>query len=186
MRAFPRQAVGRHPRVCHARASQVITQPHLLPEPPFQEFMPAPRSSSLPAGLMSRGEATRRPSTGASRAKQVRSGWRRRSMREACSSSSGRSSPWHGEDYRTDHALPKRDRSCATDTETDRRWTEAFTGDRSPRSFADPWPARCRLVGFGRIAQMVEQLTLNQRVQGSSPCAPTKHFKGLALFSASR
>ena len=26
----------------------------------------------------------------------------------------------------------------------------------------------------GRIAQMVEQLTLNQRVQGSSPCAPTK------------
>ena len=28
----------------------------------------------------------------------------------------------------------------------------------------------------GRIAQMVEQLTLNQRVQGSSPCAPTKVF----------
>jgi hypothetical protein len=26
---------------------------------------------------------------------------------------------------------------------------------------------------FGRIAQLVEQLTLNQRVQGSSPCAPT-------------
>jgi hypothetical protein len=26
----------------------------------------------------------------------------------------------------------------------------------------------------GRIAQLVEQLTLNQRVQGSSPCAPTK------------
>ena len=25
----------------------------------------------------------------------------------------------------------------------------------------------------GRIAQVVEQLTLNQRVQGSSPCAPT-------------
>ena len=25
----------------------------------------------------------------------------------------------------------------------------------------------------GRIAQLVEQLTLNQRVQGSSPCAPT-------------
>ena len=26
---------------------------------------------------------------------------------------------------------------------------------------------------WGRIAQLVEQLTLNQRVQGSSPCAPT-------------
>src|SRR3989442_6519830 len=26
---------------------------------------------------------------------------------------------------------------------------------------------------FGRIAQLVEQLTLNQRVQGSSPCALT-------------
>src|SRR5438046_2750332 len=26
---------------------------------------------------------------------------------------------------------------------------------------------------IGRIAQLVEQLTLNQRVQGSSPCAPT-------------
>jgi hypothetical protein len=30
---------------------------------------------------------------------------------------------------------------------------------------------RSRLVGC--IAQLVEQLTLNQRVQGSSPCAPT-------------
>jgi len=26
---------------------------------------------------------------------------------------------------------------------------------------------------MGRIAQFVEQLTLSQRVQGSSPCAPT-------------
>jgi hypothetical protein len=32
----------------------------------------------------------------------------------------------------------------------------------------------------GRIAQLVEQLTLNQRVQGSSPCAPTNSFKDLA------
>jgi hypothetical protein len=29
----------------------------------------------------------------------------------------------------------------------------------------------------GRIAQLVEQLTLNQRVQGSSPCAPTIEIK---------
>ena len=31
----------------------------------------------------------------------------------------------------------------------------------------------------GRIAQLVEQLTLNQRVQGSNPCAPTNEIKGL-------
>src|SRR4029077_8530415 len=29
---------------------------------------------------------------------------------------------------------------------------------------------------FGRIAQLVEQLTLNQRVPGSSPGAPTKYI----------
>ena len=32
----------------------------------------------------------------------------------------------------------------------------------------------------GRIAQLVEQLTLNQRVHGSSPCAPTIKIKYLA------
>jgi hypothetical protein len=30
---------------------------------------------------------------------------------------------------------------------------------------------------FGRIAQLVEQLTLNQRVLGSSPSAPTNQIK---------
>jgi hypothetical protein len=33
---------------------------------------------------------------------------------------------------------------------------------------------------FGRIAQLVEQLTLNQRVPGSSPGAPTKQNNDLA------
>ena len=32
----------------------------------------------------------------------------------------------------------------------------------------------------GHIAELVEQLTLNQRVQGSSPCAPTNEIKDLA------
>ena len=32
----------------------------------------------------------------------------------------------------------------------------------------------------GRIAQVVEQLTLNQRVVGSSPTAPTKEINNLA------
>ena len=37
----------------------------------------------------------------------------------------------------------------------------------------------------GRIAQLVEQLTLNQRVHGSSPCAPTKfrEINGLEVHS---
>src|SRR5262252_4503981 len=37
---------------------------------------------------------------------------------------------------------------------------------------------------LGRIAQLVEQLTLNQRVQGSSPCAPTNKIKYLLAFWA--
>src|ERR1700730_7275009 len=35
----------------------------------------------------------------------------------------------------------------------------------------------------GRIAQLVEQMTLNHRVPGSSPGAPTKLFNGLADFA---
>ena len=34
----------------------------------------------------------------------------------------------------------------------------------------------------GRIAQLVEQLTLNQRVQGSNPCAPTNEINNLNDF----
>ena len=34
-------------------------------------------------------------------------------------------------------------------------------------------------LAAGRIAQLVEQLTLNQRVQGSNPCAPTNEIKDL-------
>src|SRR5271169_763159 len=36
--------------------------------------------------------------------------------------------------------------------------------------------AKAFRTGSGRIAQLVEQLTLNQRVAGSSPAAPTKAF----------
>src|SRR5262249_61187887 len=38
-------------------------------------------------------------------------------------------------------------------------------------------PARAKISG--RIAQLVEQLTLNQRVPGSSPGAPTNKIKDL-------
>jgi hypothetical protein len=56
--------------------------------------------------------------------------------------------------------------------------------DTSTRAFAGQWELAllqdAALAGrprrhFGRIAQLVEQLTLNQRVPGSSPGAPTKN-----------
>jgi hypothetical protein len=44
---------------------------------------------------------------------------------------------------------------------------------------------RCQLTAAkdrkGRIAQLVEQLTLNQRVVGSNPTAPTNNIKDLAV-----
>ena len=40
-------------------------------------------------------------------------------------------------------------------------------------------------VSFGRLAQMVEQLTLNQRVIGSIPIAPTNKFGGFQSFHLS-
>src|SRR5262245_55638126 len=42
------------------------------------------------------------------------------------------------------------------------------------RSAAGSFPATARLrFRYGRLAQLVEQLTLNQRVAGSSPASPT-------------
>ncbi len=35
-------------------------------------------------------------------------------------------------------------------------------------------------MDLGRLAQLVERLTLNQRVVGSSPTSPTIHFRDLA------
>src|SRR5215212_6381264 len=37
----------------------------------------------------------------------------------------------------------------------------------------------------GCVAQLVEQLTLNQRVQGSNPCTPTKDISGLGAYRES-
>ncbi len=34
----------------------------------------------------------------------------------------------------------------------------------------------------GRVAQLVEQLTLNQRVHGSSPCSPTKKINKISAL----
>ncbi len=54
-----------------------------------------------------------------------------------------------------------------------------FPGQPGGALLHDAGPRFSRDSGCGRIAQLVEQLTLNQRVQGSSPCAPTSRVKGL-------
>ena len=56
----------------------------------------------------------------------------------------------------------------------------------------DRAPSLCYLAprisehGDGRIAQLAEQLTLNQRVQGSNPCAPTIFFNNLSENNKNR
>ena len=37
-------------------------------------------------------------------------------------------------------------------------------------------------ISYGRLAQLVEHLTFNQRVVGSIPAAPTKEIKGLGYI----
>ena len=54
------------------------------------------------------------------------------------------------------------------------QWGGALLNDAPRKGFPG--------TGSGRIAQLVEQLTLNQRVPGSSPGAPTKLFERLALI----
>jgi hypothetical protein len=53
-------------------------------------------------------------------------------------------------------------------------WTSGGRFAKRP-ALAKAFPA-----GSGRIAQLVEQMTLNHRVPGSSPGAPTKLFKDIA------
>ena len=65
-------------------------------------------------------------------------------------------------------------------------------GWENPPRFAGHWGVallndallrRLSGAGSGRIAQLVEQLTLNQRVPGSSPGAPTKQEQSLATLA---
>src|SRR5262245_12925593 len=56
------------------------------------------------------------------------------------------------------------------------RGVSALAGQRGIALLHDPASAASPAGRHsGRIAQLVEQLTLNQRVLGSSPSAPTKH-----------
>jgi hypothetical protein len=59
--------------------------------------------------------------------------------------------------------------------------TPRLAGHRGIALLNDALLRRLFPAGSGRIAQLVEQMTLNHRVPGSSPGAPTKHFKHLAL-----
>ena len=54
---------------------------------------------------------------------------------------------------------------------------------RSPRFVGPPETAKS-VTACGRIAQLVEQLTLNQRVLGSSPSASTTFFGYSGLLEA--
>ena len=57
-------------------------------------------------------------------------------------------------------------------------------GQGMPFRISQPLRANARPPhAAGRIAQLVEQLTLNQRVAGSSPAAPTKEIKELSKIS---
>lgn len=63
----------------------------------------------------------------------------------------------------------------------------ALLNGRRLKDFRKAWlPDAFPVRHPGRIAQLVEQLTLNQRVQGSSPCAPTNKFKDLISTSQER
>ena len=57
-----------------------------------------------------------------------------------------------------------------------------FAGHRGIALLNDPLLRRLSGPVSGRIAQLVEQMTLNHRVPGSSPGAPTKLFKNLAIW----
>ena len=57
-----------------------------------------------------------------------------------------------------------------------------LAGHRGVALLNDALLRRLFRAGSGRIAQLVEQMTLNHRVPGSSPGAPTKLFKHLAGF----
>ena len=58
--------------------------------------------------------------------------------------------------------------------------TPRLAGHRGIALLNDALLRRLFPAGSGRIAQLVEQMTLNHRVPGSSPGAPTNPFKHLA------
>ena len=66
----------------------------------------------------------------------------------------------------------------------DRGIPRRFAGHRGVALLNDALLRRLSGPGSGRIAQLVEQMTLNHRVPGSSPGAPTKLFKILAIEPA--
>jgi hypothetical protein len=57
-----------------------------------------------------------------------------------------------------------------------------FAGHRGVALLNDALLRRFFRTGSGRIAQLVEQMTLNHRVPGSSPGAPTKNPSRTVVF----
>src|SRR4030088_1370124 len=61
-----------------------------------------------------------------------------------------------------------------------------FAGHRGVALLNDALLRRLFRAGSGRIAQLVEQMTLNHRVPGSSPGAPTTQSSGPKLLRITR
>ena len=81
--------------------------------------------------------------------------------------------------------------AASLDTQIDRCYTRCFRTRTSERSVNEvSWlsemtkrktSSRPDFPKVGRLAQLVEQVTLNHRVVGSNPTSPTIIFNGLAL-----
>jgi hypothetical protein len=66
------------------------------------------------------------------------------------------------------------------------RICDSFPPARAGQIRPQPVNGRHTAAWCGRLAQLVEQLTLNQRVVGSSPTAPTNHSKTLQPKNVNR
>ena len=66
--------------------------------------------------------------------------------------------------------------SCLANAVVAGETTAALLDMAGPLCYTTPVP-QGNFDSFGRLAQLVEQLTLNQRVVGSSPTSPTNKLK---------
>src|SRR6185437_15475811 len=90
----------------------------------------------------------------------------------------------HGDAHGDVRLRPLEERLCPSRHAAGPRRRIGIAGRPLSRSARQAPPALLyeRPPAGGRIAQLVEQLTLNQRVPGSSPGAPTNKIRGLVTL----